>query len=190
MRKISFALDELSDSDIEWLAKVGQTKSVSAGTVLIHARKPSDSVYIVLSGVLSITIEIREKHEVARFGYGEIIGEMSFLSTRSSSTTAEALEDSIVFAIPKSELAAKLDEDVEFAARFYRVAAITVSNRLRNTMVRLTHGESGKSSETVKREDGLDARVLDTLHAADFRIDRILKRLAGAESAMLEGAGK
>jgi hypothetical protein len=100
------------------------------------------------------------------------------------------LEDSIVFAIPKSELAAKLDEDVEFAARFYRVAAITVSNRLRNTMVRLTHGKSGKSSETVKREDGLDARVLDTLHAADFRIDRILKRLAGAESAMLEGAGK
>jgi CRP/FNR family cyclic AMP-dependent transcriptional regulator len=186
MTKVSFALGQLSDSDIEWLTKAGHTRSVAAGTTLIYARKPSDSVYIVLSGLLSISVAIRGEHEITRLGYGEIIGEMSFLNQRSSSITVEAQDDSTVFEISKSILAAKLEEDMEFAARFYRVLAISLANRLRNTVVRLSHEKNMKADEEAKIEDSPETKTLKSLHVANFRMDHILKRLMGIKSAMTE----
>ena len=188
MRKVSFALDQLSDSDVDCLAEMGHKESVPAGVSMIHEKKPSDSVYIVLSGILSISVSIRGKQEVTRLGHGEIIGEMSFLKARSSSTSVKALDDSVVFAIPKRKLASKLEEDMSFAAHFYYVLAITLANRLRNTVVRLSSDRHMESDETPEHKDKPEARIPDTLYAADFRIDHILKRLMDVEPAVLQAS--
>jgi CRP/FNR family cyclic AMP-dependent transcriptional regulator len=88
--------------------------------------------------------------------------------------------------ISKSILAAKLEADMEFAARFYRVLAISLANRLRNTVVRLSHEKNMKADEEAKIEDSPETKTLKSLHVANFRMDHILKRLMGIESAMTE----
>jgi hypothetical protein len=43
---------------------------------------------------------------------------MSFIDARPPSATVQALDNTIVLAVPRRELAAKLEQDAEFAARF------------------------------------------------------------------------
>lgn len=177
MRKVLFILGQLSDGDIEWMLSTGRKERVSTGNVLIREGKAVDCVYIVLDGKLSVTVKVLGDREVARLGSGEIVGEMSFVDARPPSATVTALEDSVIFSIPRQALQNKLDRDTGFAARFYHALAVFLSDRLRSTVSRLGYGEGTGLDEDVEYEDELDTTVLDTIHLAGSRFDRMLKRL-------------
>jgi CRP/FNR family transcriptional regulator, cyclic AMP receptor protein len=179
MRKVLFILGQLSDSDMEWMLSAGTKESVASGNILIHEGKAIDFVYIVLDGKLSVSAAALGNKEVAALGSGEIVGEMSFIDARPPSATVKAREDSIVFAIPRSVLASKLEKDVAFAARFYHALAVFLSDRLRSTVSRLGYSDGASLDEEMEYEDELDPSVLDTVHLAGSRFDRMLKRLMG-----------
>ncbi len=177
MRKVLFILGQLSDGDMEWMLSTGRKEPVPRGNVLIREGKAIENVYIVLDGKFSVTVKALGEREVARLGSGEILGEMSFVDARPPSATVTALEDSIVFSLPRGELKEKLDRDTGFAARFYRALAVFLSDRLRSTVSRLGYGEGAGLDEDLEYEDELDATVLDAVHLAGSRFDRMLKRL-------------
>ena len=81
-----------------------------------------------------------------------------------------------VLAIDKSVLQAKLDGDTGFASRFYRAIAIFLSERMRTTVGRLGYGDD---SAGAVEEDELDANILDTVHLAGARFERLLQKLMG-----------
>jgi bacteriocin-type transport-associated protein len=115
------------------MVNAGQRKEIATGTVLIQEGQPVPTLYIVLAGTLSLSVAgtFGENQEVAKVSGGEIVGEMSLLDVRPSSVTALALEPSQVLAISQKQLAAKLQQDMGFASRFYRAIAVLLSNRLR-----------------------------------------------------------
>jgi CRP/FNR family transcriptional regulator, cyclic AMP receptor protein len=176
MRKVLFILGELTDVDVDWMLRVGQKKGVPRGTVLIEEGRSIDTVYIVLHGMLSAYLARRDKKELARLGAGEIVGELSFIDARPPVATVEAVHDSVVLSIPVRELNSRLDKDAAFAARFYRALAVFLSSRLRRTVERLGYGEE-TSAEEEAAMDELDEKVLDRVHLAGARFDRMLKRL-------------
>ena len=175
MRKVLFVLGQLSDSDMEWIIGVGSRHSVRAGDIVICEGRDIDMVYLVLDGKLSV-LE-RGDLEIARLGCGEIVGEMSFVDGRPPSATVRALTDSVLFAIPRRALASKLEADQGFAARFYRALAVFLSQRLRDTVQHLGYGSGVALEEDVDYSDELNPAVLDTVHLAGARFDRMLKRL-------------
>ena len=123
MRKVLFILGQLDDRDIEWMLAKGHRQELSAGTVLIQQGQTVDTVSIVLTGLLSVSIcsPTAGDQELSRLGAGEMVGEMSFIDARPPSATVRAVENTLVFAIPKDQLAIKLADDTAFAARFYRI---------------------------------------------------------------------
>src|SRR6185503_19378582 len=133
MRKVLFLFGQLNDDDVEWLLKAGTKQAVPKNGVVIHQGVPSEAVYILLEGRLSIWLKPRQgpEREIARLNAGEIVGEMSFVDARPPSATVKALDDSPVFAIAKTALNAKLAADQGFAARFYRALAIYLSTTVR-----------------------------------------------------------
>jgi CRP-like cAMP-binding protein len=135
MRKGPFILATLRDTDVYWMQTCGKTQQISAGTVLIEEGTSLDTFYIVLVGLLSVSITAKGNQEVARLGIGEILGEMSFVDARPSAAKVTALQDSLVLSIPHQRLAEKLEQDDGFAARFYRAIATFLSSRLRSTVV-------------------------------------------------------
>src|SRR6185436_5638115 len=98
MRKVLFIFGQLTDADVEWLAKHGRRRRVAASTVLIHQDVPVDTLYVVLRGELAV-MQGPSKKEIARLGAGEIAGEMSFVDARPPSATVVARGDAVVYAI-------------------------------------------------------------------------------------------
>jgi CRP/FNR family cyclic AMP-dependent transcriptional regulator len=179
MRKVLFLFGQLSDEDVEWMLDHGGKRTVPAGAVLIRQGVPIDAIFILLEGKLSVWLAGRTEREIARLNAGEIVGEMSFLDARPPSATVKGLEAAIVFAIPRSALAAKLAADLGFAARFYRALAIFLSTTVRERHRSLGYGADAEvvTDEDDDNEDELNPAVLDTVYLAGERFDRMVKRV-------------
>ncbi len=183
MRKVLFLLGQVNDQDIEWLVEVGSKRVLPAGEILIHEGRPFDAVFIVLDGTLAVEVAALGGKEINRLGCGEIVGEMSFVDSRPPSATVRAIQSSTVFAVPRTDLAERLDSEPAFAARFYRAICLFLSDRLRSSVALMGY-EGGRDMDMdVEYEDELDPGVLDNIHLAGSRFDAMLKRLMGASSS-------
>ena len=175
MRKVLYILGQLSDSDVDWLASAGQRLRVEKGTQLITFGVSLSHVYIVLDGELSV--QTSKRFELAKVSSGEILGEMSLVDSRPPSASVVVLQDAVVLALDKAVLQAKLDLDTGFSSRFYRAIAIFLSERMRSTVGRMGYG--GPSDEASTDIDELDENVLDNVHLAGARFERLMKKLMG-----------
>src|SRR4051812_1024083 len=117
MRTVLLIFGELTDQDIDWLSATGKKQNRKQGDVLIKKDVPIDSLFIVLTGEFSVSVD--EKKEVSRAGTGEMLGEMSLLEARPPGATVKASTASDVLAIPRRQLVDRLKSDAPFAARFY-----------------------------------------------------------------------
>ncbi|HAA33500.1 MAG TPA: cyclic nucleotide-binding protein [Cyanobacteria bacterium UBA8553] len=201
LRDMLFVLGELNDSDIDWLIKSGTRQKITANTVLIHEQRSVDALYILLSGTMTVSISENKRNvlvraftarenreslgqEITKLSRGEIMGETPFIDDRLPSATVKALEDSLVLSIHRSRLVAKLQLDVGFASRFYRVIATLHSNKLQEIFRRLGYSQpvdrkNQPLDKAIEYEDELDFSVLDRMALAGTRFDWMLSRLTG-----------
>ena len=173
MKGVFFFLGELNDQDIEWLLKRGRKQDLQPGTDLVQEGKPIDQMHFILAGGFRYSVA-RLGAEAQPVGVGEVIGEVSFVDSRPPTGTITALTPSVVLSIPRPVLAAKLQDDVPFAARFYRALSMMLAYRHRQWTTR----QEGAGDPAAA--DQLDTNLLDTLHLAGARFNRILTRLLGA----------
>lgn len=139
-------LEELSNSDINWIKTTGRKQEISAGTVLIQQHSQVSSLYLILRGTFAATVARNEgsalgrafaaledeqdlEQEIGRFSGGEVVGEMSFLDISPAATTVKAVENSLILAIPRERLIERLREDIGFGSRFYRAISILLLDR-------------------------------------------------------------
>ncbi len=201
LRDMLFILGELNDSDIDWMIATGSCQKIAANTVLIREGSPVDALYILLNGTMAVSVSEDKRNpltrafaaleggetssrEIARLSRGEIVGETPFIDARLPSATVKAIENSLVLSIQRQQLAAKLQQDVGFASRFYRVIATLLSNRLQGMFSRLGYGRRVYSKgqpldQNVEYEDELDSNVLDSMALAGTKFDWMLSRLRG-----------
>ncbi|MCC5872064.1 MAG: cyclic nucleotide-binding domain-containing protein [Gammaproteobacteria bacterium] len=176
MRKVLFFLGGLSDQDVEWLAATGEVLQLDAGETLIRENEPIGSMYILLDGAMAVSAE--EIGQLAVLRSGDIVGEMSLIDSAPPSATVSTVEACSVFSISRRALTERLVSDIGFAARFYRVIAMFLSDRLRGTVRRLGYGVETGVDEVHAQADELDESVLDDIHLAGARFETLLKRLS------------
>lgn len=174
MKKALYILAELSDRDFEWLISAGQQRTIKPGQALIQEGGSIDALYLILSGSFAVCVAALDHKEVARLAPGELVGEMSFVDDRPPSATVQAIDESIVWCIPRLMLATKLSQDVAFSAHFYRALAILLSDRLRSTVNRM-----GGSTEQDGSIDDIrpNSKVMEGLDIAKVRLEWLFKRL-------------
>jgi CRP/FNR family transcriptional regulator, cyclic AMP receptor protein len=174
MRKVLFIFSVLTDGDVEWLATAGERIHVDRGTVLIPVGARVDHVYFVLEGQLAI--RTRKGDVLATLESGEIIGEMSLVDPAPTAVSVEVATDATLFRISDAVVSDKLAKDFAFAARFYRALCVFMADRLRQTTSRMGYGAA---TEDANAKDELNEDLLDNVHLAGARFDRMLKKLAG-----------
>jgi CRP-like cAMP-binding protein len=198
LKEALFVFGELRDSDVDWLVAVGEIKSLSPNEVLIQAGRPVEALYFILDGLLSISVpegdynpltlcfecqeKVRPERAIANLTRGEISGAISFLDFRPLSVTVRAVNHSLVLAIPRQVLTAKLQQDMSFASRFYRVLALQLSNSLQTVMSRFgctknNYSHHQEMDEAVEYEDELDLDSLHQVSQGAARFSWMLKRL-------------
>ena len=171
-------MGDLNDLDVDWLIANGRKQKCVPGDTLIQEGIPMEALFIILDGSFSVTIA-RGNRQLAKLGPGEIAGEISFVDHRAPTATVKALEHSIVLSIPRQQLDLKLKQDTGFAARFYRALAVFLSDRLRRTARQMGYADGKPMPEDKEAEDDLEGSLLDNLHLAGARFNRMLKRLLG-----------
>lgn len=176
MRKVLYILGQLNDQDIDWMIRHGRRQRLSDGDVLITEGEDSESLFILLEGVLSI--HVPGLGNVADRDVGEIVGEMSFVDSQPPSATVAAKGPALVLALDKEEMREELHENAEFASRFYRALAIFLSDRLRQSNVHQSQGKAGNLGDKRIVEDELDLNVLDAVSQAGESFNRMIRRLA------------
>jgi CRP-like cAMP-binding protein len=178
MRKVLFILGQLNDSDVEWLATVGERRQIAPGTELIHEGTDIDAVYIILDGQMSVWV--RGHLRIATATTGDILGEMSLIDAGRTSASLKCERESIVLAVPKAVLSRRLETDVGFAARFYKAIALCLADRMRSVVKRMGYGElEDEPAVDPPDRDELEATVLDSVHLAGARFERMLRKLLG-----------
>lgn len=175
MRKVLYIMGQLNDDDVDWFAKAGKRRKVTAGETLIQQGKGIDSMYILLEGAMAVSLT--GIGDVAKLASGEIIGEMSLVDSRPPSASVRAIEDCFILDLPRQAIFDKLEHDVGFSARFYRAIATFLSDRLRGTVQRLGYHDDKGLDEDIEMDGELDMNVLDNIHLAGARFDRMLKKM-------------
>ena len=199
IKDVLFIFGELNDSDIDWLVANGKRQKIAANTVVFKEGGPVDALYILLTGKMSLSVTEDGRNpltrifatlednsvsatEIARLSKGEIVGETPFIDGRLPAATVKSIEDSLVLSISRFTLTAKLQQDIGFAARFYRTISALLSDRLQGMLSRLTHGrriyhKGQPLNEAVEYEDELNNNILDQMALAGKKFDWMLERL-------------
>ncbi|MDF1662875.1 MAG: cyclic nucleotide-binding domain-containing protein [Planctomycetota bacterium] len=177
MKKVLYILGKLSDTDIEWLAEMGEKEQLVAGSELITQGQESENLYFILGGEFKVMIA---GQAVATLGIGEILGELSFLDSRPPAATVVATKASRVFAVPKEDLNERLEDDEGFAARFYLALGVFLATRLRGTMSQFGYSSDKPLDEDQEYADEIEAGLLDDVSLAGARFDNFLRRLEDA----------
>lgn len=173
MRQVLYIFGDLAQSDISWLADNGRQKALPPGTVLVTAGEPVKSLLILLEGSLEVVNP--DGRVLAELGAGDIVGEMSLVEKRLPEVSVRAHLSARVLDVPIDAVWAKLETDIDFAARFYRALAVLLSDRLRRANIAAGHGGANEKPGHTELDEGL----LDNLHVAGDRMRRLLALLEG-----------
>jgi CRP/FNR family transcriptional regulator len=185
-------------TDLERIAQLAVPRSFAAGQVVFREGDSSDTCYVVREGRVRAIRTHRDGRTLtlARFGRGDIFGELALFEDERRSATVEAIEPTSVVGVLGPDMRRLLSEHAEISARL----VIALGRRLRETNERLTR----QSFQTVQSRvavvlsqlvqqalaEGVDGDVMVTATQAD------LAQLAGSSResasrflAVLERAG-
>jgi CRP/FNR family transcriptional regulator, cyclic AMP receptor protein len=191
--------ETLGQDDLERVAQVAVSRRFPSGQVIFRENDQSDTCYVVADGHARALREHADGRTIAlaRFGPGDIFGELAMFDDESRSATVEALDDLHALAILGHDMRRLMREHPDIAVKL----VIALGRRLRAANERLARQsfqtvQSRVASvligliEQQKTEGGSDKDVLVTATQAE------LAQLAGSSResasrflAVLERAG-
>lgn len=141
MERIDFlkgvdVFSRLKPGQLGLLSSILQEKECAEDEIIFRENDPGDKLYIVQSGVVEIkkTVPLKDGKEglrLARFGKGEVFGEMGFFDNRPRSAAAQAYVKTKILLIEKARLEELFHKDPILEILILREILRKVSERLR-----------------------------------------------------------
>jgi CRP/FNR family transcriptional regulator len=175
----------LAEEQLARVAEVTVPRRFDAGEVVFREGDESDTCYIVRSGLVRAVREHQDGRSItlARFGPGDIFGELAMFDNESRSATVETIERTEVIAILGGDMRRLLREHPDIAVQL--LAAL--GRRLRETNERLTR----QSFQTVQsRVAAVLAQLVAAAHAEGADEGDVLITATQAELAQLAGSSR
>jgi CRP-like cAMP-binding protein len=175
----------LAEPELERVAEVTVPRQFAAGEVVFREGDESDTCYVVRSGHARAIREHQDGRSItlARFGPGDIFGELAMFDDEKRSATVEALEPTEAIAILGGDMRRLLREHPDIAVKL--IAAI--ARRLRETNERLAR----QSFQTVQsRVAAVLAQLVEAARAEGAPDGDVLITVTQAEVAQLAGSSR
>jgi len=177
---------ELGAEDLGRVAQVAVPRSYQGQHVIFREGDDSDTCYIVRSGHARAIRQHSDGRTItlARFGPGDIFGELAMFDDERRSATVEALDDLSTVAIPGSAMRNLLQRHPEIAVKL----VIALGRRLRAANERL----SRQSFQTVQSRVAavLDQLVEQARSEGEGGARDVLVTATQAELAQLAGSSR
>jgi CRP/FNR family cyclic AMP-dependent transcriptional regulator len=124
----------LTSAQLDWVAQRAHRRVFPAGTNVLLAEQPGETVYIILHGTVKIHVEQGDGRDVilSILGAGDLLGEMSLIDSIGRSASAVTLESSLMLWIDKQTFNQLLDEFPTVARNLVRIlsARMRLSDQL------------------------------------------------------------
>jgi CRP-like cAMP-binding protein len=175
----------LEHRDLERIASLAVPRSFGPGEVVFREGDASDTCYIVRDGRARAIRSHRDGRRItlARFGPGDIFGELALFDDERRSATVEAIEPTTVVAVLGPDMRRLLGEHAEMSARL----VIALGRRLRETNERL----SRQSFQTVQtRVAVVLSQLVDQEQAEGDLSGDVLVTATQADVAQLAGSSR
>jgi CRP-like cAMP-binding protein len=173
----------LEHGDLERIAQLAVPRSFQPGEVVFHEGDASDTCYIVREGRARAVRTHRDGRTItlARFGPGDIFGELALFEDEKRSATVEAIEPLSVCGLLGPDMRRLLSRHAEISSRL----VIALGRRLRETNERL----SRQSFQTVQSRVAVVLSQLVEQEGGDGPGD-VLVTATQADLAQLAGSSR
>jgi CRP/FNR family transcriptional regulator len=179
------AFSALEPSDLERIAQMVVPRRFEPGQVVFREGDASDTCYVVREGRARATRTHRDGRTItlARFGPGDIFGELAMFEDERRSATVEAIEPTSVVGVLGPDMRRLMSEHPQIAARL----VIALGRRLREMNERL----SRQSFQTVQSRVAvvLSALVEQEIEAGKGASE-VLVTATQADLAQLAGSSR
>jgi CRP/FNR family transcriptional regulator len=166
---------ELSDVELDKIARVAVPRSYPAGSVILREGDPGDTCYVLRSGRARVVRQHADGRAITltNLGPGEIFGELAMFGGEVRSATVEAIDDVQAIAILAGDLKRLLNEHPEIAVKLLGALA----ERLRETNARIARQSFQKVSSRVA---GVLAELAETGIRSSPSLDALPERAGGS----------
>jgi CRP/FNR family transcriptional regulator len=174
----------LEKDDLGRIAQLAVPRSFSPGEVVFREGDASDTCYIVREGRARAIRTHRDGRTItlARFGPGDIFGELALFEDELRSATVEAIEATSVVGVLGPDMRRLLSEHPDISSRL----VIALGRRLRETNERLTR----QSFQTVQSRVAVVLSQLVDQEQADDAGGDVLVTATQADLAQLAGSSR
>jgi CRP/FNR family transcriptional regulator len=178
------AFETLGEGDLQRVAEVAVPRSFGRGEVIFREGDDSDTCYIVRSGQARAVREHPDGRTItlARFGPGDIFGELAMFDDEKRSATVELVEDSEVVGILGTDMRRLMREHPDIAPKL----VISLGRRLRVANERLAR----QSFQTVQSRVAVVLGDLVDQAGGDGPGRDVLLRITQADIAQLAGSSR
>ena len=120
----------LNSRELGEISKIATNVSFKKGQKIFDEGSACDAIYVIKSG----SVVVKSKNiVVAQLENGEPVGEMSFIDKGERSASVTAVEDTLLIRVSADSFHNLLEKEFEMAAKIYKVIAVTLCHRLRET---------------------------------------------------------
>jgi CRP-like cAMP-binding protein len=131
--KKQILFEDISNSELEKLAKVIKEVSLKKGEFLFKEGEDTKGIYMIRSGKIEINKVTPDgwKQTLAVLSTGNFFGELSIIEKRKHEANAVAIENTELLKLPKEEFEKLEKEDVVLASQILKKLVLVMSKNLR-----------------------------------------------------------
>ncbi len=131
--KKQILFEDISNSELEKLAKVIKEVSLKKGESLFKEGEDTKGIYMIRSGKIEINKVTPDgwKQTLAVLSTGNFFGELSIIEHRRHEANAIAIESTELLKLPKEEFEKLEKEDVVLASQILKKLVLVMSKNLR-----------------------------------------------------------
>ncbi len=142
---------------------VSRTRAFPQGAVLFREGEVGGEMYIIVSGRVRVTREVRGVEKVlTTLPAGEFLGEMALLNNRPRSATAIVADDAELIVVGPADFDALIHHNREVGVRLVRRLARRLEEANRDISILMFRDAGSRVAYALRRftRDGLDAESL------------------------------
>ena len=129
------SLRGLGEAHLEKLAAIARLRECPVGTVLFGQAEDSTFIFVLLSGEVSLEVNMRDRGATAIYAAspGELLGWSPVLGRHAMTATAKVTSPCRLAVLEVARVNELIQEDLQFGVAFLRQLALIVSGRLSAT---------------------------------------------------------
>jgi CRP-like cAMP-binding protein len=177
-------------------------KEIPKGTVLFRENEPGQEMYIIQSGKVKISKQVRNiEKTLVILGKGDFFGEMSILNNKPRSATAEVVEDARLLVIDPQTFETMVRGNAEIAIRIIKNLSARLqdadrqienlllrdnTSRIVNTLFKIASEKGEKTPQGIQIQLTQEDLAIAAGISAE-QVHEILGKLVGARILGIEG---